>query len=136
MTVEGKTLKVCSCNRTVAIDAAALGAALKTGAPLSLHHQLCRKDAAAFQAALGQGDEVVVGCTQEAPLFGELAAESNTKVRFVNLREHAGWSSEGKAATPKMAALLAMAALPDPQPAPAVQFKSDGEVLIDRKSVV
>jgi len=132
--VERKTLKVCSCNRTVAIDAAALGAALKTDAPLSLHHQLCRKDAAAFQAALGLADEVVVGCTQEAPLFGELAAESNsastTRVRFVNLREHAGWSSEGKAATPKMAALLAMAALPDPQPAPAVQFKSDGEVLI------
>jgi ferredoxin len=130
MTVEGKTLKVCSCNRTVAIDAAALGAALKAGAPLSLHHQLCRKDAGAFQAALGQADEVVVGCTQEAPLFGELAAASNTKVRFVNLREHAGWSPEAKAATPKMAALLAMAALPDPQPAPAVQFKSDGELLI------
>ena len=130
MTTEGKTLKVCSCNRTVAIDAAALGAALKAGAPLALHHQLCRKDADAFQAALGQADEVVVGCTQEAPLFGELAAGTTAKVRFVNLREHAGWSSEAKAATPKMAALLAMAALPDPQPAPAVQFKSDGEVLI------
>jgi len=88
---DGKTLKVCSCNRTVAIDAAALGAALKTGAPLSLHHQLCRKDAGAFQAALGQGDDVVVGCTQEAPLFGELAAGTSAKVRFVNLREHAGW---------------------------------------------
>jgi ferredoxin len=130
MTMEGKTLKVCSCNRTVAIDAAALGAALKAGAPLSLHHQLCRKDAGAFQAALGQADDIVVGCTQEAPLFGELAAGASTKVRFVNLREHAGWSPEAKAATPKMAALLAMAALPDPQPAPAVQFKSGGELLI------
>ena len=130
MTMEGKTLKVCSCNRTVAIDAAALGAALKAGAPLSLHHQLCRKDAGAFQAALGQADDIVVGCTQEAPLFGELAADASTKVRFVNLREHAGWSPEAKAATPKMAALLAMAALPDPQPAPAVQFKSGGELLI------
>jgi len=128
--MEGKTLKVCSCNRTVAIDAAALGAALKAGAPLSLHHQLCRKDAGAFQAALGQADDIVVGCTQEAPLFGELAADASTKVRFVNLREHAGWSPEAKAATPKMAALLAMAALPDPQPAPAVQFKSGGELLI------
>jgi hypothetical protein len=80
---------------------AALGAALKAGAPLSLHHQLCRKDAGAFQAALGQADDIVVGCTQEAPLFGELAADASTKVRFVNLREHAGWSPEAKAATPK-----------------------------------
>ena len=74
---ERKTLKVCSCNRTIAIDAAALGAALKTGAPLSLHHQLCRKERARLQAALGEADDIVVGCTQEAPLFGELAAASS-----------------------------------------------------------
>src|SRR5688500_12876076 len=87
MSLEGKTLKVCSCNRTVALDAAALGAALKAGEPLSVHHQLCRKDAGAFQAALGQADDVIVACTQEAPLFGELAETSSAKVRFVNLRE-------------------------------------------------
>jgi ferredoxin len=130
MSLEGKTLKVCSCNRTVALDARALGAALKAGEPLSVHHQLCRKDAGAFQAALGQADDVIVACTQEAPLFGELAAGSNARVRFVNLREQAGWSSEAKGATPKMAALLAMAALPEPAPAPAVEFKSSGELLI------
>jgi ferredoxin len=130
MSLEGKTLKVCSCNRTVALDAAALGAALKAGEPLSVHHQLCRKDAGAFQAALGQVDDVIVACTQEAPLFGELAETSSAKVRFVNLREQAGWSAEAKGATPKMAALLAMAALPEPQPAPAVEFKSSGELLI------
>jgi heterodisulfide reductase subunit A-like polyferredoxin len=129
MTTEGKTLKVCSCNRTVALDAKALGAALKAGEPLAVHHQLCRKDAGAFQAALGQGD-VIVGCTQEAPLFGELAADSSATVRFVNLREQAGWSPEAKGATPKMAALIAMAALPEPQPAPAVEFKSSGELII------
>ena len=130
MNLEGKTLKVCSCNRTMAVDAKALGAALKAGEPLSLHHQLCRQDAGAFQAALGSADEVIVACTQEAPLFGELAGDSGAKVRFVNLREHAGWSREAKGATPKMAALIAMAAVPEPQPAPAVQFESAGEVLI------
>ena len=130
MNLEGKTLKVCSCNRTVALDAKALGAALKAGEPLSLHHQLCRKDAGAFQAALGGADDVIVACTQEAPLFGELAGDSGAKVRFVNLREHAGWSRDAKSATPKMAALIAMATVPEPQPAPAVQFKSEGELLI------
>ena len=34
MSLEGKTLKVCSCNRTVAVDAAALAKGLKSGAPL------------------------------------------------------------------------------------------------------
>jgi ferredoxin len=130
MNLEGKTLKVCSCNRTVALDAAALGAALNAGEPLSVHHQLCRKDAGAYQAALGGADDVIVACTQEAPLFGELATGSTAKIRFVNLREQAGWSAEAKGATPKMAALLAMATLPEPQPAPAVEFKSAGELLI------
>lgn len=130
MSLEGKTLKVCSCNRTLALDAKALGAALKAGAPLSVHHQLCRKDAGAYQAALGQADDVIVACTQEAPLFGELAEGSGARVRFVNVREQAGWSPEAKGATPKIAALIAMAALPEPQPAPAVEFKSSGELLV------
>jgi ferredoxin len=131
MSLEGKTLKVCSCNRTVALDAAALATALKADAPLVVHEQLCRRDAAAYQAALGEGD-VLVACTQEAALFDELAqgAGAQARVKFVNVRELAGWSAEAKAATPKMAALIAAAALPDPQPAPAVDFKSAGELLI------
>src|SRR5687768_7423545 len=130
MSIEAKTLKVCSCNRTMALDAKALGAALKAGEPLAVHHQLCRKDAGAFQAALGQAEDVIVACTQEAPLFGELAEGSSAKIRFVNLREHAGWSSEARAAAPKMAALLAMAALAEAEPAPVVEFQSAGQVLI------
>ena len=130
MSLQGKTLKICSCNRTVALDAQALGAALKAGDPLSVHHQLCRRDAGAFQAALAGAEDVIVGCTQEAPLFGELAEGTTSRLRFVNLREHAGWSPEAKSATPKLAALLAMAALPDPEPTPGVEFKSAGQVLI------
>jgi len=125
MSLAGKTLKVCSCNRTVALDAKALAAALKTDAPLQVHHELCRRDAGAFQAALGGADEVIVACTQEATLFSELAEKP---IRFVNVRELAGWSAEKS--TPKIAALLAMAALPEPEPAPAVEFKSQGQVLI------
>jgi Fe-S-cluster-containing hydrogenase component 2 len=46
----------------------------------------------------------------------------------VNIRELGGWSSEKS--TPKIAALIAMAALPEPEPAPAVEFKSQGQVLV------
>jgi ferredoxin len=131
MSLEGKALKVCSCNRTVALDAEALAGALGAGEPLVVHEQLCRRDAAAFQAALGQG-EVLVACTQEAALFDELAQAAGVpaSVKFVNVRELAGWSAEGRAATPKMAALIAMAAAPEPEPTPAVEFKSAGELLI------
>jgi len=129
MSLEGKTLKVCSCNRTVGIDAKALASALKSGTPLVVHDQLCRKDAPAFQSALGDAD-VIVACTQEAALFGELAEQAGARanLKFVNVREQAGWTSEG--ALPKIAALVAMAALPEPEPAPAVEFKSGGELLI------
>src|SRR5882672_10994224 len=127
MSLEGKTLKVCSCNRTVAVDAKALASALKLSEPLVVHDQLCRKDAAAFQAAL-RGSEVIVACTQEAALFGELA--ERTDLKFVNVREQAGWGARAGEALPKIAALVAMAALPEPEPAPAVEFKSGGELLI------
>src|SRR5262245_53578023 len=128
MSLDGKTLKVCSCNKTLALDARALAEALKLGAPLAVHHELCRKDAGAYQAALGTGDDVIVACTQEAALFGELGGESAAKVSFVNIRELGGWSSEKS--TPKLAALLAAAALPDAEPAPAVEFKSAGQLLV------
>ena len=131
MSLDGKTLKVCSCNRTVALDAKALASALKLKQPLQVHDQLCRRDAAAFQAALGESD-VIVACTQEASLFGEIAAGagSQAKLQFVNVREQAGWSGERGKAMPKIAALVAMAALPEPEPALAVEFKSAGQVLI------
>ena len=125
MSLAGKTLKVCSCNHTLPLDAKALAAALKSGEPLTVHHELCRKDAGAFQAAVGGSDEVIVACTQEAALFSELTEKP---IKFVNVRELGGWSAEKS--TAKIAALIAMAALPEPEPAPAVEFKSQGQVLI------
>ncbi len=129
--LEGKTLKVCSCNRTVALDAKALAAALRLDAPVAVHAELCRKDSGAFQAALGDSD-VIVACTQEAALFSELAEaqRSAANIRFVNVREQGGWSADAKAATPKSAALVAMAALPDPEPVASVSYASSGQVLV------
>jgi ferredoxin len=131
MSLEGKTLKLCNCNGTLPLDAKALAAALKLGAPLTVHGELCRRQAGAFQAALDDPG-LVVACTQEAPLFAELAqgAESKAGLRFVNIREAAGWSAEGRRATPKIAALIAAAALPDPEPVPAVEYESGGSLLV------
>ena len=108
MPLESKTLKLCSCNGTLPIDAKRLAAALKLQQPVVVHRELCRKEAGAFQSVLADPD-VIVACTQEAPLFAELASavQSQARISFLNIRETAGWSAEGKDAGPKIAALLA-----------------------------
>ena len=128
---------VCNCNNTMPVDAELLSKALGHGEALKVHNQLCRRELDAFDGALAAaGAELLpltVACTQEAPLFTELAARSahaGVPLRFVNIRESAGWSGEAPAATPKMAALIAMAQLPDSEPSPGVSYKSGGRTLI------
>lgn len=114
------------------LDPKGLGAALDE--TLTTHSTLCRREAGAFQQALGRGDEVVVACTQEARLFGEIAQQTEgaqaVPIRFVNIRETGGWSKDASKAMPKMAALLAAARLPDPEPVPTVIYRSAGRLLI------
>jgi ferredoxin len=131
MPLEDKHLKVCNCNRTMALDVKALGTALGASKPVTIHTELCRKEIAAFEAA-ARGGECVVACTQEAPLFTEVAEAigAGADLKFVNIREVAGWSAEGAHATPKIAALLALADLPEPEPMPSVSYKSGGHVLV------
>ena len=131
MSLASKTLKLCSCNGTIPLDAKRLAAALKTKQPVAIHSELCRKETGLFQAALADPD-LIVACTQEAPLFSELAeaAQSQARISFVNIREAGGWSAEGGKAGPKIAALLAAAALAEPEPVPEVDYKSGGLLLI------
>jgi ferredoxin len=112
------------------LDPRSLGAALNE--TLTLHSTLCRREAGAFEAALKTGEDVVVACTQERRLFTELAngANSTAPIRFVNIRETGGWSRDAASASPKIAALLAAAHLPDPEPVATVTYKSAGRVLI------
>ncbi|TSA16514.1 MAG: 4Fe-4S dicluster domain-containing protein [Betaproteobacteria bacterium] len=126
-----KTIKLCNCNQTMALDAKALAIALKLGTPITIHTELCRREVGAFNQAVDGGD-CLVACTQEAPLFAELAEQAGAKheLRFANIRETAGWSGESRQATPKMAALLAMAMLPGPEPVSSTSYRSDGQVLI------
>ena len=116
------------------LDAAAgaqLGAALGTGA-LPIATELCRREVGAYMSSLDGVDDVVVACTQERALFAEIAQQKNSvaPLRFVNIRETGGWGAQSKNALPKMAALLAAAALPDPEPVPTVDYQSAGHVLI------
>ncbi|UGQ48105.1 4Fe-4S binding protein [Massilia endophytica] len=124
--------KVCDCNRSMPVDGKALGAALEQGAPLDMASQLCRREVGRYLEALDGAEKLVVGCTQEQPLFSELAEQKNrlAPIRFVNLRETGGWSVEAQQATPKMAALLAAARLPDPEPVPEVEYRSEGRALL------
>ena len=59
---------------------------------------LCQKELGVF--ADDAAGDVVVACTQEARLFGDLAEErgKTQTIRFVNIRETAGWSAQAKAA--------------------------------------
>jgi ferredoxin len=125
------TTLICDCNQTQPLDPKALSQSLSE--PLTLHTALCRREASAFVQAVQGTDDVVVACTQEQRLFGDLAVEAPAKtsvIKFVNIRETGGWSSDAKNASPKIAALLAAAHLPEPEPVPTVTFKSAGRLLI------
>ena len=119
----------CTCNGTVPAAACAGAGLPGAAAPVKA---LCRGDVAAFRAAVRQNGPVVVGCTQEAAFFDELAdrLDSPAELRYVNLREAAGWSREGAAAGPKIAALLEMASLPAPAPVAGVDLSSAGNLAI------
>jgi len=130
MSLADKHLHLCSCNGTMPLDADALAKALELSGSPVVRTMLCQKELSAF-AGQAAGD-VVVACTQEARLFGEVAEEGGKAqtIRFINIRETGGWSAEAKAATPKIAALLALAGLPEPAPVPRVAYRSEGRVLI------
>ena len=113
------------------LDPTSLGAALNEN--LTLHTTLCRREAGSFQQAIQTGEDVVVACTQEKRLFTELAEQTvgaSSPIRFVNIREMGGWSKDASKASPKIAALLAVAHLAEPEPVSTVTYKSAGRVLI------
>ncbi|MDO9113974.1 MAG: 4Fe-4S ferredoxin, partial [Polaromonas sp.] len=122
---------ICDCNQTMPLQPQTLGTALDE--KLTLHSALCRREAGAFQKAVQSGDDVVVACTQETRLFAELAQQTEgatSVIKFVNIRETGGWSRDAAQASPKIAALLAVAHLPDAEPVATVTYKSAGRVLI------
>src|SRR2546430_15540766 len=89
--------------------------------------QPCGAELDRFRSIAAQDGPVTVACTQEAALFSGMAAQAGRlgSIQFANIRETAGWSSEGAQAGPKMAALPAAAGEPAPD-APLVQMASGG----------
>src|SRR4051812_6147079 len=102
---EKRTILVCSCEDTMPLDADAISRGCR-GAQVKTANQLCRAEIERFRNAVAGVGDVVVGCTQEAPLFSEVAAGQAAALSFANVRETAGWSADAASAGPKMAAAL------------------------------
>ncbi len=112
------------------VDARRIAKALGGGEEPEVCTHLCRTEIERFNAALKEDGPLAVACTQEAPLFRELAEEAGRgDIRFVNIRERAGWSSAKADPAPRMAALLAEGLLAT-EPAGTMTVTSDGSCLV------
>ncbi|MDI1262115.1 MAG: 4Fe-4S ferredoxin, partial [bacterium] len=110
------------------LDPAAIGRGC--GAEITQANQLCGLELDKFKAALAEGMPITVACTQEEPLFREVAEEfPQAQLAFVNIRETGGWSKDAAEAGPKAAALIAAAAEEMP-PLSLVTLESSGVALI------
>lgn len=121
---------ICNCEKTMPLDEKTLSKAMGKGVD-KIHMSLCRAQLSSFESGLQSEDELIVACTQEAPLFMEIAEEhgASTNLKFVNIRENAGWSKDAKKAVPKIAALLKDAEY-EPTPARLKTINSDGMCLV------
>src|SRR3954466_4466647 len=92
-------LFICSCEKTMPLDGQAIGRGC--AGTITQANQLCGLELERFKHALAGGAPVVVACTQEAPLFREVAENfPGSQLSFINIRETAGWSKDAAAAGP------------------------------------
>ena len=123
------TVLICPCEDTMPLDGDAVRRACR-GTVIE-GRQFCRAELERFRKAAADAETLVVACTQEAPLFREVASEveGSAPLSFVNIRETGGWSRDAAKAGPKMAALIAARAEPAPD-IPFVPTTSEGITLI------
>jgi len=108
-----KTLLVCDCLGSQKVDAAALEKATGLGCR-TCFTSLCTDQIDIAAKAIAEGD-VVIACQQEAHRFVSLAEDMDASAPdFVDIRDRAGWTDDAADTTPKMAALIADAALNPP----------------------
>ena len=123
-----KKLILCNCSGSQEIDREALKQA--TGLECSaVHSGLCTTQLDQTAEAVADGDAILC-CRQEARIFQELAAEAGQPEPAVtDLRDRAGWSDDPRTKLPKMAALMAEAAMDMPADK-SVDIISEGLCLI------
>ena len=127
-----RDILVCDCAGTMDIDAAKLGKACGAAGACSITTELCRSGIEQFETALaGAGDHpLIVACTQESATFEQIAEDAGKPIPdFINIREAAGWSADGAATLPKIAALLRAATDTTPD-ARSLTLTSTGRCLI------
>ncbi|MEM9576655.1 MAG: 4Fe-4S binding protein [Pseudomonadota bacterium] len=108
-----KKLILCDCLGSQNIDAETLSSTTGMRCDMVLS-DACGSQIETMAKTMGDGD-VMVACQQQARLFSELADELGaTTPAFVDIRDRAGWTATDQHPTPKMAALLAEAALGHP----------------------
>jgi ferredoxin len=125
-----RNILICSCEDTMRLDGEMVRRACRDSVVIE-GRQLCRAELEKFRQATAGGGAITVACTQEAPLFAEIAGEIEdaAALAFVNIRETAGWTKDADKAGPKMAALVAANTESDPQ-IPFVSLTSDGVTLL------
>ena len=97
MSVADKTLLICNCNRTMPLDGAGARPRARPAGSAARAHDDVPARARRSSPRRRTGD-VLVACTQEQRLLGDVAEEGGRaqKIRFVNIRETGGWSARGR----------------------------------------
>jgi ferredoxin len=123
-----KTLLVCDCLGSQNVDAAALADA--TGLACGACYSSLCTDQLDIAAKAIEGGDVVIACQQEAHRFAALAEDMDASVpEFVDIRDRAGWTDDAGDTKPKMAALIADAALTPPRQK-SFDIETEGTCLI------
>jgi len=125
-----RNVLICSCEDTVPLDVDTVRRVCRDSVVIE-GRQFCRAELERVRKASASGEPITVTCTQESPLFAEVASETEGAgtLTFVNIRETAGWSRDAGNAGPKMAALIAASAEPFPDIS-FVPITSEGVALL------
>jgi ferredoxin len=126
-----ETLFVCSCEETFRPDPALIATHVGEATRIRACANLCGTERALLEPAMTSSAAITIACKQEEAAFRDLIDDADYAgdVRFVDIRNAAGWSSESEVAGPKIAALLAASRMPTPV-LPFVSMESQGIALV------